>query len=100
MVIAQRIMADGRRNKIAGNELGSLVNQLVKCVLPVGARFAPNDRACLILNRRPAAIYTFAIAFHIALLEIRSKAVQVLVVRQDGFSCRPEKIVVPDAKQC
>lgn len=40
MVIRERIMGNGRRNKVARNQLGTLVDQLIKRVLTVGARFA------------------------------------------------------------
>ena len=96
MMLANGVVTDRRRYKIAGNELGALMNELVKSVLAVGARFSPKDGACLVAHQLPVAVGIFAVALHIALLEIRREAAQVLVVGQDGFRFRSPKIIVPD----
>ena len=99
VVVADGVVADGRGNKIAGDQLGALVDELVESVLPVGARLAPDDGAGLVAHLFPVAAHVFAVALHVALLEIGGEAVQVLVVRQDRLRLGAEEVVVPDADQ-
>ena len=43
MVVAQRMLTDGRGDKITGYQNSALVDQLVERMLPIGAGFAPVD---------------------------------------------------------
>ena len=47
MVIADRVLALGRGQEIAGNQLGPLMDELVEGMLAVGARLSPDDGAGL-----------------------------------------------------
>ncbi|SVK52092.1 Uncharacterised protein [Acinetobacter baumannii] len=100
VVIAQRVMADGRRDEIARHQLGALVDQLVERMLTVSARLAPDDRAGLVIHRIAVAIDVLAVGFHVALLEVSGKTVHVLIVRQNGFGFGAEEVVVPNTDQC
>ena len=93
------IVADGRCQKVRRNQFGPLMNQLIKCVLAVGSRLAPDNGAGLIGHPAAVAIRGFAVAFHIALLEVSRKPVHILIVGQYGFRCGAEKIIVPDSDQ-
>lgn len=85
--------------EISWNNLGALVNQLIKRMLAVSPWFSPDDgssrvRDCLVGSR-----HVLAVGFHITLLEICSKAVHVLVIWKNSMRLRAEKVVVPDSKQ-
>ena len=69
------------------------MNELIKSMLPVGAGFAPNYRTGVIIYLLTGAIDGFAIAFHIALLKVGGKSVQVLIVRQNGLTAGAKKLV-------
>src|SRR5690606_42166308 len=82
MVIAHGIMGNGRCDKIAGNQLGTLVDQLVESMLPVGAGLSPDNGSGGVIHFFALSAGILAVTFHISLLEISCKAVQVLIVRQ------------------
>src|SRR5690606_7956494 len=63
------------------------------------AGFTPDNRPRCIVYIRSIAAYRLTVAFHIPLLEVRSKPVQVLVVGEDGFGRGSKKISIPDANQ-
>ena len=98
-MVAQGIVALGGCNEIARDEFRTLVNQLVKGMLAVGAWFTPDNRAGLVRHGLAASIHVLAIAFHVALLEIGGKAMQVLIVWENGFCFRFEEVIIPDADQ-
>src|SRR5690606_39318984 len=85
VMITDRVMAYDRRNEIARNQFGALMQELIKGMLTVGARLAPDNRTGLIGNRVAGTIDGFAVTLHIALLEIRCKPMQVLIVGEDRF---------------
>src|SRR5690349_8764080 len=95
MMVANWVMAIGRRYKIAGYKNGSLVYELIKCVLAIGAGFAPNNRTGIVPNVFTSAVNAFAIAFHVALLKIGGKAMHVLVVRENGLRLAIEEVGIP-----
>ena len=99
MMLTDGIVALDGRQKIAGNQLAALMDQLIKGVLPVGTRFTPNYRPCGVLRGITVAGDAFSVAFHVALLKIGGETVHVLIVRQDGMSLRAEEIVVPNTQQ-
>src|SRR5690606_10969011 len=88
-----------RRDEITWNQFSALMNELVKGMLAVGTRLAPDDGPCLIIHRIAFAIHILAITFHIALLEVRRKPMQVLVVGEDSMCFGVEEIIVPLTKQ-
>ncbi len=99
MVITYWVVADSRGQEIAGNKLGALVDELVKGVLPVGARLTPDHRPGLVGDGVPVPVHIFAVALHVALLEISREAVHVLVVGQDCLRLGTKEIDVPDPDQ-
>src|ERR1017187_4837470 len=98
-MIAQRVQRADETDEVAGNELCTLMDELIERVLAIGARFAPINRSRLIVHVRPLQSYVLAITFHGQLLKVRREALQILVVRQNGNSLRLEEVVVPDGKQ-
>src|SRR5512141_327368 len=97
MVIADWIMADGRSDEIAGDQPGSLVDQLIECMLTVSAGFTPDDGAGLVVHPVSIPVHIFTIAFHIALLEIGREPVQVLIIGKNGLTFSTIEVVVPYA---
>lgn len=75
------------------------MNQLIERVLTVSARLAPDDWASLVIHRVAVTVHVFTVGFHVALLEVSSKAVHVLVIRQDRFGFSAKEVVVPDTDQ-
>ncbi len=88
-----------KADKVTGNEPGSLVNQLVEGVLAVGSRLAPVDGAGVVVDVLAFEGDVFAVAFHGELLQVGGKALQVLLVGQDGHGLGVEEVGVPDRQQ-
>src|ERR1043166_876525 len=93
-----RVVGDNRCNKITGYQQGALVDQLIKSMLPIGAWLTPYNRACGVGNFFSIPVYIFSIAFHISLLKISGKPVQVLVVGKYRFRCCTKKIHIPNSR--
>ena len=68
-------------------------------MLAVGARLAPVDRAGLVVDALAIERHMLAVALHRELLQIRRKALEVLLVGQHGDGRRVEEIAVPDRQQ-
>src|SRR6202453_712248 len=88
-----------KSDQIAGDQLRSLMNKLVKRVLSVGSWFAPDDRPSLIVHLLAVEGHVLAVAFHLELLQVGRKALEIVRVRHDADGLRTEKVVVPDGKQ-
>src|SRR2546427_11023377 len=99
MVFAQWVVRLHGREKVARNQLRSLVDQLIEGVLSVGAGLAPDDGTRRIVHGQAVAPDALAVALHVALLKVGRKTMQILVVRKDGVRLRAEKVVIPDAEQ-
>ncbi|RNA23317.1 glucosephosphate isomerase [Brachionus plicatilis] len=94
---SHRIVGMNRRDKVAWYQSCSLMNQLVESMLSIGAWLAPNYRTCAVINLLIVAGHKFTIRFHVTLLEISSKAMQVLVIGQNCMRFRSMKVCVPDS---
>src|SRR5574341_2521520 len=68
-------------------------------MLSVGPRLAPVDRPGRIVDLATVPRDPLAVALHRQLLQVRGKALQVLLVRQDRNGLRAEEIRVPDRQQ-
>src|SRR5689334_9769569 len=99
MMVAQRIQRSGGGQKVARNEFGPLMDQLVKRMLTVGSRLTPDHRPCAVIDRLAVSGNALAVALHVALLEISREARHILVIRQYRLSLCAEEIVIPDADQ-
>ena len=88
-----------RRQKVARDHLGTLVDQLIESVLSIGSRFSPNNRSCLHRNLLTVLGNGFSVRLHISLLKVSSKAVHVLIVWQDGNRLGLVKVIVPQTNQ-
>ena len=88
VVTAQRCERAPKPDEVTRNQARSLVNQLVEGMLAVGPRFAPVDRACLVIHLPAIQRDVLTVALHRQLLQIRGKAFQVLFVGQDRHRLR------------
>src|SRR5262249_49505295 len=95
VVPTERVKGATECDEVGWYEPRSLVDELVKRVLAVGAGLSPIDRAGLIVDLPAIERDILAVALHRELLEIGGKALQVLLVRQDRDGLRSEEIVVP-----
>src|ERR1700677_2307933 len=95
MMVADGIMADGRRYKVAGDDNGTLVDQLIKSMLAVRSRFTPDYRPRGPGDGLSVPVDVLPIAFHISLLEISRKTVHILIIGQNGFRLCAEEVGVP-----
>ena len=62
-----------------GTSFVPLMKQLMKLVLPVGARLAPEHRASLVINLVSAERDVLAVGLHRELLQVGGESLQVLV---------------------
>src|SRR5581483_537200 len=88
-----------KRDEVTGDELGSLVNQLIEGMLAVRARLAPVDRPGLVADFGSVQRNVLAVALHRQLLQIGGETLEILLVRQHGDGLGAEEIVVPEAQQ-
>src|SRR5687768_13356756 len=98
-MITYEVMTDSRSDEIRWNDNGSLVKQLVECVLAICSRFAPDNGPRAIGNLFAIAVNALAIAFHVPLLKVRRKAMHILVVRQYRLCLHAKEIDIPGTDQ-
>src|SRR6266700_4813463 len=70
VVPSQQIQRLAEADKIARDQFGSLVNELIEGMLPIRARLPPDNRASLIIDRMTLQIHMLAIALHVELLQV------------------------------
>ena len=99
VMVSQQVERLYECDEVAGNEPGTLMDQLVKGVLAVCSRFAPVNRTSRVSHRGPIERDMLAVALHRQLLEVGGEPFQVLFVRQNRYCLRSKKVVVPDAQQ-
>src|SRR5690349_23473375 len=75
------------------------MDELIKGVLPVGARLAPIDGTRIIGDGFPIERHVLAVALHRQLLQIGGKSLQVLLVGKDRDGLSIEEIYIPDGEQ-
>jgi hypothetical protein len=56
VVPAERVQRLGKRDEVAGDELGPLMDQLVEGMLAIGARLPPVDRPGLVATSVPSSV--------------------------------------------
>ena len=95
---ADGIQGLSKYDEVAGDEPGSLVDELIKRVLPVCAWLSPIDRPGLIFHMVPIQCYVLAVAFHRQLLQIGWEALQILLIGKNCNVLRAKKVVVIDCQ--
>ncbi|KAI3477404.1 hypothetical protein L1887_60923 [Cichorium endivia] len=99
VVLAERVLGLDGGDKVAGDELGALVDELIEGVLAVGACLTPDDGAGLVVDALGVLGDELAVGLHVALLEVVCELVHVLVVGEDGLGLSAEEVDVPDAEE-
>jgi len=79
LVVLNRVVALCCQDEVGGDELSTLVEQLVERVLGVGGRLAEEDGSSGVLDVVSATGNGLAIRLHGQLLEVSGEPVQVLV---------------------
>ena len=96
---SKRIERFGKSNEVAGNQVRSLVNQLIKRVLTVSAGLSPEYGAGVIIHFSPIQRDMLAVGFHGELLQIGGKAFEVMRVRQNCYCAGFKEICIPYIQQ-
>lgn len=99
LVVLDRVVRLSGHDEIGGDELGALVEELVKGVLRVGRGLAEEDWASGVLDVVAGAGDGLAVGLHGELLEVGGEAVEVLVEGRDKVSLRAEEVAVPDGEK-
>src|SRR5438128_1012860 len=85
--------------KITRDEPRSLMNELIKRVLPIGPRLAPVNGARFVTHTAPVQRDRFAVTLHRELLQVSRQSLEILVVRQDGDRFSAENVGIPNGEQ-
>src|SRR6516162_1819857 len=99
MLLAQRVQRLAEGDEVAGNQTGSLVDQLVERVLAVGSGLAPINRAGVARDRVAIERYVLTVALHRQLLEIGREPLQVLLVGKNADGLGAKEVVIPDGQE-
>lgn len=81
------------------NNITYLVDQLIEGVLTICSRLTPNNWSGAVVHLLTGFGYKFAVALHVALLEVSCESVQVLIVWQQCVGLSSIKIGIPNAQQ-
>ena len=68
------------------------MNELVECVLTIGARLPPHNGPGAVADPGPGPGHVLPVALHVALLEVSSESVQILIIGQQGVCLRPVEV--------
>ena len=98
-MVAQRVVTDGRCNKVTRDHQRTLMDQLIERMLPIGTGFAPDHGSGMPFHRLTVTVHAFPVAFHISLLEISGKTMHILVIGKDGLRLGAKEIGVPETDQ-
>ena len=79
LVVVDWVVGFGSEDEIGGNELRTLVEQLIEGVLGIGGGFSKEDGAGSVFDHLAVAGDTFTIRFHRELLKVGREAMKVLI---------------------
>ena len=86
-------------DEIARNNIGSLMDELIKCVLPIGPSFAKHNRSRLVGYRTPPFHDGLAVAFHANLLYVGREPPKIPIVEKHRLRFTADKVVAPYTNQ-
>src|SRR5437867_277420 len=95
-MVAKRVQRLTKADEVARDEFCTLMEQLIKGMLAVGAGLAPIDRAGIVVHARAVERDRLAVALHCELLEVRREAFQVLIVWQHRDRLGTEEVHIPN----
>ena len=99
VVRAQRVEGPAETDQVEWDELRPLVNELIERVLSVRSRLAPEHGAGLVVDGLAFERHVLAVRLHRELLQVRGKALQVLLVRHHAERLGAEEVSVPHGEQ-
>ena len=92
-------VAPCRHDKVAGDRLGPLVQQLIERMLRVRADGAPDNRAGGVIHRVAGQIDRLAVGLHLQLLKVVGQLLEASVVGQYRVGVDAQHVGVPDPDQ-
>ena len=99
LIVLHWVVALSCEDKVGGNQLRALVQELVERMLGVGRRLAEKNRPCGVLDVIAGSSNGFAVGLHGQLLQIGREAVHVLIEWRDQVGLGTEEVGVPYAEQ-
>ena len=99
LMLADWIERFAESNKVAWNKWRSLMDHLIKRMLPICSRLTPNSGAGGPLHASPIKRDMLAVGFHLKLLQIRTESIEVLIVWKNRKSLRSQKIRIPNSNK-
>src|SRR5690606_41980871 len=93
-------IAADRTNKVSRDDIGALVQHLIKRMLAIDTNFTPYQRHASVRDLFAGPVHGLAVTFHLRLLHVSRETVQTLVVRQQGVGSIVEEVAIPDSDQC
>src|SRR3984885_10158952 len=99
MMPPQRIERLVESDEVAWDQTRSLMDQLVKRVLPIGSRLTPIDRSGIRDHACSIERHMLAVALHRQLLQIGWEPLEVLFIRQNSYRLCVEEVGVPNRQQ-
>mmetsp|Transcript_8499 Transcript_8499/g.12413 ORF Transcript_8499/g.12413 Transcript_8499/m.12413 type:complete len:207 (+) Transcript_8499:150-770(+) len=83
-ILCNIVLCFNGSQEVTGDELCSLMDQLVKGMLPIGSRLSPNNGSSLDIHLLPVPANVLSIRFHITLLKVCRKTMHVLIIWQNS----------------
>jgi len=97
MVARHVISGMNRHNEIRRCNLRTLMQMLEKRMLTVGSCCTPDNWPRQVMDRSTGTIHSFAVAFHVQLLQKSREMYEILGIRQYRMSAVIKEIDVPYA---
>src|SRR6516164_4546026 len=99
MLLAHRVQRLGEGDEVAGDQPGSLMDQLVKRMLAVGAGLTPKDWPGVAYDTVAVERYVLAVTIHRQLLEKAGKRFRILLVGEYADGLGAKEVGVPNRQQ-
>ena len=96
MLLAHRVQRLGEGDEVAGDQPGSLMDQLIKRMLAVGARLTPIDWPGVAGDAVAVEGNVLAVTLHCQLLKIGGEALQILLVGEYADGLGAKEVGVPN----
>ena len=97
--IADGIVGLRAADEVAGNKVGTLMDELIERVLAVRAGLAPLDGTGSVSYSLAVLVDALAVRLHIHLLEISGEARKILIVRKDAVALCSVAVMVENTKK-
>src|SRR6516165_504876 len=99
MLLAHRVQRLGEGDEVAEDQPGSLMDQLIKRMLAVGAGLTPKDWPGVAYDTVAVERYVLAVTIHRQLLEKAGKRFRILLVGEYADGLGAKEVGVPNRQQ-